>query len=550
MLAGEPRTARRRPPRPPRRRMNPVKALILVYFLTFATVVAFVQPVFEAPDENAHVAYINFLAEHGELPNQYDPDRAVPWEGHQPPLYYALAAVPVRLFKHDHRLTVCLERNRKSPWVDGQFVDRPVYDHRSRGVFPSRADRVLFYSLRLFSVVLGAANLLLIFGLAALVFDDRWSVWPALFVATLPQFGFISGVINNDNLASLAGTATAYLLFRIAGRPGGLKNYLGLGIALGLGILTKKTLLFLVPGAVVLVTYLAWTDRSRCRRIIGAAALAGLIAALLSGWWFWRNHRLYGEWLGSQMERETMPLIVREKSLRDEFFTGRVVRDLVGTLTGTVTATPSGPRPATYGPWGLGVGVAVVLAGGLLAYLAVRSARNRGGAFAWWVVGAAGVLASLYPVEPAGLLFGRFFEGLFATFVGVFGYVQIELPYPFYRLYGWIALVAAVGLAWNLVRMRGGDIRIVTGLILFAAGYAGVAHYNLTYTNTQGRWLFPAVGVVGVLAAVGVREIVSRLVPPVVRRVIVTAVVMGMLAADWVTIGLLSSFYYDPNQYR
>jgi hypothetical protein len=51
---------------------------ILTLFLIFAILMVFIIPPGEAPDEPAHIYYVNFVANYGELPNQYDHDKRIP----------------------------------------------------------------------------------------------------------------------------------------------------------------------------------------------------------------------------------------------------------------------------------------------------------------------------------------------------------------------------------------------------------------------------------------------------------------------------------------
>lgn len=110
-----------------------------------------------------------------------------------------------------------------------------------------------------------------------------------------------------------------------------VKFYLGLGAVIGLGLLTKASAIGLLPLAAATIAWEAWQkargrEKGVGRREEGAGsrehnvirtthyALRAIIphvpialrnallilapALLLSGWWFYRNFRLYGDWLG------------------------------------------------------------------------------------------------------------------------------------------------------------------------------------------------------------------------------------------------------------
>ncbi len=68
--------------------------VLLVLFVCLAATYSLVTPLFEAPDELFHYAFVQHLADGQGLPVQ-DPANPGLWqqEGSQPPLYYALAAL-------------------------------------------------------------------------------------------------------------------------------------------------------------------------------------------------------------------------------------------------------------------------------------------------------------------------------------------------------------------------------------------------------------------------------------------------------------------------
>jgi hypothetical protein len=95
--------------------------------VVFAAVFTVLLPPLEAPDEPAHLAYANFIAARGELPNQYDPERAVYGQGHQAPLYYVVASVLVRAVTDDGQVTVEKAPNAAHQWHGGSRLDVPLF---------------------------------------------------------------------------------------------------------------------------------------------------------------------------------------------------------------------------------------------------------------------------------------------------------------------------------------------------------------------------------------------------------------------------------------
>jgi hypothetical protein len=140
-----------------------------VAFAFVAAVYALLVPPFELPDEPDHLAYVNFIAARGALPNQYNPAQAVLREGHQPPLYYALCAVVVRLTQPDRRVDVRPVPHRPPDFVAPEHI--PIFRHVDMPIFPTRADWMGFYLLRLLSVLMATLNV----AIALRLFDRLWN---------------------------------------------------------------------------------------------------------------------------------------------------------------------------------------------------------------------------------------------------------------------------------------------------------------------------------------------------------------------------------------
>jgi 4-amino-4-deoxy-L-arabinose transferase-like glycosyltransferase len=121
----------------------------------------------------------------------------------------------------------------------------------------------------------------------------------ASLVAFNPMALFINASVNNDNLLMLLSTASlcAIVVFMRPQVPQYGWKAAGLGILLGLAALTKVSGLVLWPAAAVGVALGAWRGRD-WRRLLIAGVIIAAMAIMVSGWWYWRNQQLYGEWLG------------------------------------------------------------------------------------------------------------------------------------------------------------------------------------------------------------------------------------------------------------
>jgi hypothetical protein len=252
-------------------------------------------PPFEVPDENAHYAYVQQLAERGTVP------RAVFPEGLLSPaadatlgsvLFYQMVGEsqnPQPMSEVQQQDIEHIEHERLSTRGDGDALSAtnnpPLY--YALEVIPyklaggSVLDRLA--AMRVLSALMGAVTVLLIYlFLSELLPGRRWA-WSAgaLICAFEPLFGFMSGGVNNDNLLYLTATGVLWALARTFRRGLTPANGALIGGFLGAGIVTKLTLLGFVPAAALglaLALWRAWgTDRARALR--GAAWGVGLAAA-------------------------------------------------------------------------------------------------------------------------------------------------------------------------------------------------------------------------------------------------------------------------------
>jgi 4-amino-4-deoxy-L-arabinose transferase-like glycosyltransferase len=255
-----------------------------------------IVPPFQVPDENAHYAYVQQLAERGTLPHLVAPegplspredqilsslltfgiaghaDNPAPYTAVQqqvidgvakqnlsalgsgdalsatnnPPLYYALQAIPYKL----------------TP--GGKVLDKLA-------------------AMRCLSALMGALTVLLVFMfLMELLPGSRWA-WPAgaLVVAFQPLFGFMSGGVSNDDLLYLMSAGVLWAIARAFKRGLTPLNGALIGGFMGLGLVSKLTLLGFVPAVALAVMLLARRARSQgsvdARR--GVAWAVGMSAA-------------------------------------------------------------------------------------------------------------------------------------------------------------------------------------------------------------------------------------------------------------------------------
>jgi hypothetical protein len=266
--------------------------VFLVAFVNAAVWTAVIPP-FQVPDETGHFAYAQYVAETGKPPPQGPAPQFSPQEytalanlfffdviGHeqergvitpaeqsslqaslatgpspvgpggassitnQPPLYYALAAIPYWLSPSNNIL-----------------------------------DRLEF--MRLLSALLAALTVLATFLFVRELFPSLgWApIVGGLVVAFQPQFDFISSGVQGDSLLFFASAATFLALIRAYRHGLTLRRGVWVGLATVIGLLGKLTFVAFVPGIVVCLALIVW--RSGRRSCGGSAVASG--AAVGSG---------------------------------------------------------------------------------------------------------------------------------------------------------------------------------------------------------------------------------------------------------------------------
>jgi len=253
---------------------------------------ALLVPPFQVPDEPAHFAYTQYLAEAGEPPRGEPGKRAYSQE-----LRRVLDAVrykqvevrpdnrPLASAKAQRGLERALETSGDRESEGGSSHannNQPVYyaiELAPYWLVPSGNLLDRLFSMRLLSALLSGITVLFVFlFLRELLPGIPWA-WPvgALAVALQPVFGNISGAIHSDNLL-YAASAAVFLMLAVCFRRGlTAPRGAALGLATSVGILTKPTMLGLVPGIALGLALLV----SRAGRDDRTVPLRGVATALL-----------------------------------------------------------------------------------------------------------------------------------------------------------------------------------------------------------------------------------------------------------------------------
>jgi 4-amino-4-deoxy-L-arabinose transferase-like glycosyltransferase len=248
-------------------------------------------PPFEVPDENAHYAYVAQVAERGTVPHQVLPEVTVP-RAEEATLeaigFYRMVGQPLDpapLLEDQQHALEAIARERLATVGDGDALSAtnnpPLYYALEAVPYKLAGGTVLdrLAAMRALSALIGVVTVLLVFlFLAELLPAQPWA-WSAgaLAAALQPLFGLMSGGVNNDDLLYLMATGFLWATARAFRR--GLTPATGalLGAFLGLGLITKLTLLGFVPASVLALALLvrrAWRGERRAALRGGALAVA------------------------------------------------------------------------------------------------------------------------------------------------------------------------------------------------------------------------------------------------------------------------------------
>ncbi len=290
----------------------PLWALCLAFSI-LVLLHAHFTPIFEAPDEVWHYAYVRWLALGQGLPALDNDASGAHQEVAQPPLYYLVASAISRPLS-DTELSALMQHNPgfgfQAPGTSADNKNMLIHDESTAWAWTGSAGAIR--ATRVTSWLFGLIAVLATWALGYEVTGSRrWALVTAALVAFQPQFVLISSVISNDSAAAALATVALWLATRsLNRRPTPLSALLAGGVA-GLAILTKVSLL---PIAALLGAALIWgawqgddSSRPTARPARIALTAGGYIVttAVVGGWWYLRNALQFGDPLAMMSHTDT-----------------------------------------------------------------------------------------------------------------------------------------------------------------------------------------------------------------------------------------------------
>jgi len=245
-----------------------------------------VTPPYWVPDEIAHFGYVQHLAETGEppTPGPYQPseEQAALAAG----LGFAVEGRPPWRAAEGRALRRMVDGREIGRVDEGQAYAAAsypplyyAYEALAYRVFHGASVDDRLYAMRLASALLAGLTVLFTFlFLRELIPRRPWAgTVGALAVAFQPLLGFLAGGVNNDGLILACAAALLFALARAFQR--GLNLGLGafIGAVLAIGLLTKPTILGLVPGTALALLLLVWRAPGERRPAALGTAAAALV---------------------------------------------------------------------------------------------------------------------------------------------------------------------------------------------------------------------------------------------------------------------------------
>jgi Dolichyl-phosphate-mannose-protein mannosyltransferase len=272
-----------------------ILALLTALAAILAGVMAFTNPLGEAPDEPAHMAYVRFLVSTQRLPVQCASPCVsdVPGEGHQPPLAYIAAALVSWPWMND--------RTWQTPAANPDFIwnggnSPQAYIHGTQEQWPWQGIALGWRMARLLSVVWMTIAIWVVGRIALHIKTPQIAVLAVSLLAISPQTAFIGSTVSNDALLFCLASLALWATFRATTRAG----VWGLTSLICVAMLTKQNAVVLWP----LVVWVLWYRIPHTQwwsTILGCSS----ITLLLLGWWYLRNVQLYGDPLGYALFQQT-----------------------------------------------------------------------------------------------------------------------------------------------------------------------------------------------------------------------------------------------------
>jgi len=285
---------------------NKIGLIITGLFLLMGLGYSYYTPLWAPPDEERHLAYSEYIAQHKKLPYLEAAEKGFHIaQALHPPLYYLIGA----LFCSDNKGLILQQVTiNEGP---GYTIITPPHNNNDPS-YASKAKRA--YLLRLLSLVFSALTVYLSFIIILAIFpgDTAGAALGALLIATNPQFLHISAAVSNEPLSTALATLYCLILAYYVKDPFKISIQVLAGIVLGFCLLTKLSTILFIP---VTGFAIIWLHKKHWKNLISSMAVIFLIAGALSFWWYLRNWILYNDLIFTRALDALQPWALRQQEL-------------------------------------------------------------------------------------------------------------------------------------------------------------------------------------------------------------------------------------------
>lgn len=285
---------------------SPRRLVLLIACMYMALTLGYglANPPFEATDEIRHYRYIRYLTLYRSLPPvSIETSREL--QAHHPPLYYTLAALIAFPIQSDAGPDYSPPIN---PFWGFRYFEPSIdnknqYLHSPDDRWPFHSDATLIlYVARWLSTLFGLGLALMTYRLGRAVSPENPAIalGAMAFVAFNPAVLHSAASANNDMAAAFFGAWAVVEAVDLARGAESGWAVVRLGLALGLGMLSKVSVGVLAPVVLASMAVRCWKNgRLEIRGLeIRELGIVAGTAVFVAGWWFARNALLTGDPMG------------------------------------------------------------------------------------------------------------------------------------------------------------------------------------------------------------------------------------------------------------
>ena len=270
-----------------------------------------VTPLLETPDEPAHFAVANYIAQNNRLSPRPEQTRQGPAPTasadvpfyYAPPLYYLLASSLISEANSAQFAQAVIPNPNFARGVglnlDLSAENKNMYVHTAEQRSPHQAQWATSMArVRLFSLFLGMVTVAGCYVLAQQVWPKKWGwrITAVCLVLFNPTFLYLSNGVSNDALLIALSTWCFALMGSLLHQdaPIGWREWT-LALLLGSAILTKQTGFILLPPALLLMVYKARQREWSHKRFLAVIGTGLVVITAVGGWWYVVNGIRYGD---------------------------------------------------------------------------------------------------------------------------------------------------------------------------------------------------------------------------------------------------------------